>query len=232
MTTNKCFGCKGIYSTSNNKNKLILTPQEENEDIRIRYEYKPKRSKYIEIKYITVWTNTSYIPVPVFIYDKSLACSFETYKENNEERYPFDLITSTCHTLPAYNELDFGPVAQRYDHTRKLTLVNLNPLPLFIQKIRATQVSCENEVVSFKDAQSNKHNFIELIPKTTIDIFSGKRKRDYKDEDKLFDQIYDPKQDKDIKVMISESSDFIIPANSIVNFEVKLRSPKIRPGNK
>ena len=134
--------------------------------------------------------------------------------------------------MSTYKELDFGPVAQKYDHRRELTLVNLNPLPLFIQKIRATQVSCDNEVVSFKDLQSNKHNFIELIPKTTIDIFSGKIRRDFRDEHKLFDKIYDPKQDKEIKVMISESSDFIIPANGIVKFDVRLKSPKIRSGSK
>ena len=134
--------------------------------------------------------------------------------------------------MPSYKELDFGPVAQKYDHRKELTLVNLNPIPLFIQKIRPTQVSCDNEVVSFKDSQSNRHNFIELIPKTTIDIFSGKIRRDFRDEDKLFNQIYNPKQDKEIKVMISESSDFIIPANGIVKFDVRLKSPKIRSGSK
>jgi len=64
-------------------------PDEENEDIKIRYEYQPYKSKTIEIKYITVWTDQTYIPIPIFIYDKTLACSFESYTgvENNE--YPF-----------------------------------------------------------------------------------------------------------------------------------------------
>lgn len=45
---------------------------DENEDIKLRYEYLPNKSKSIEIKYVTVWTNGTYIPVPIFIYDKTL----------------------------------------------------------------------------------------------------------------------------------------------------------------
>lgn len=61
-----------IEDSNTNSHKLIMHSDDENEDIKLRYEYLPNKSKSIEIKYVTVWTNGTYIPVPIFIYDKTL----------------------------------------------------------------------------------------------------------------------------------------------------------------
>ena len=45
-----------------------MHPEDENEDIKLRYEYIPNKSKSIEVKYVTAWTNGTYIlffPVPL-----------------------------------------------------------------------------------------------------------------------------------------------------------------------
>lgn len=61
-----------IYDSNTETHKLVLYHDDENEDIKIKYEYTPNKSRPIEVKFITVWTNGTYIPVPIFIYDKSL----------------------------------------------------------------------------------------------------------------------------------------------------------------
>ena len=67
------FNRKVIIEDSNtNTHKLIMHPEDENEDIKLRYEYIPNKSKSIEIKHVTIWTNGTYIPIPIFIYDKTM----------------------------------------------------------------------------------------------------------------------------------------------------------------
>jgi hypothetical protein len=72
---NNCKGCTKAFIDDVNTglHKLTLKPEEENEDVKIRYEYQLNRSKTVEVKFIIVWTNGTYIPIPVFIYDKSMA---------------------------------------------------------------------------------------------------------------------------------------------------------------
>ena len=88
------------------------------------------------MKFIIVWTNGTYIPIPVFIYDKSMACAFEYYNETDEMKNPFILMASQCSHLPDFKHLDFGPIGHEINHTRTLTVANLNPMPIFIDKIR------------------------------------------------------------------------------------------------
>jgi len=47
--------------------------------------------------------------------------------------------------MPSYKILDFGPVAEKHSHSRELKIINLNPLPIFIQRIRSTIPTCGNE---------------------------------------------------------------------------------------
>lgn len=83
-----------IHETSTDLHKVTLQPEDENEDIKIRYEYHLNKSRTVEVKFITVWTNGTYIPIPVFIYDKSLGCAFEYYSEISEGENPFSLSIS------------------------------------------------------------------------------------------------------------------------------------------
>ena len=76
----------------------MLKPDEENEDIKIRYEHHLNKSKHIEAKFIIVWTEGTYVPIPVFIYDKSLGCAFEYYSESAEGNHPFVMSASKCNT--------------------------------------------------------------------------------------------------------------------------------------
>lgn len=130
----------------------------------------------------------------------------------------------------AYQQLDFGPVAEKYDHRRNITFVNLNPLPIFFLRVRTTKPVCDMKQTSFMTSDTQKHNFIQIAPVTIIDIFTGKVKRSFKKEDKLFNKIYDPSEDDKNGIIYFENSDFTIPPNSIVHFEVQLLSPLLKPG--
>lgn len=67
-----CGVCKGVYNTTHSKIRIFLRNDEENENIKIRYSFTYGKSKTIEIKFITAWFANSYIPIPVYIYDKTL----------------------------------------------------------------------------------------------------------------------------------------------------------------
>ena len=127
-----------IHDTSSNTHKLTLQPEDENEDIKLRYEHHLNKSKTIETKYITVWTNNTYIPIPIYIYDKTLGCSFDMFTSNDNDEYPFTTSTSPCHSLPHYKQFDFGQITAKYSHERELKIINLNPLAIFVEKIRVS----------------------------------------------------------------------------------------------
>lgn len=115
--------------------------------------------------------------------------------------------------------MDFGPIAEGHLHERYLTMVNRNPLTIFVDKIRFSSPECGQDTLSTK---------LKLIPLKLIDIMSNKVKRDYSDEGKVFNQIYELEEAKDTPQMsqsISESTDFMIPPNSIVVFTVQVDKP-------
>jgi hypothetical protein len=115
--------------------------------------------------------------------------------------------------------MDFGPIAEGHLHERYLTMVNRNPLTIFVEKIRFSSPEC---------GQDTLNSSLKLVPLKLIDIMSNKLKRDYSNEDKVFDQIYELEESKDtlkISQSISESTDFMIPPNSIVVFKVQVDKP-------
>lgn len=204
----------------------MLRPDEENEDIKIRYEFHLNKSKSIDIKYVVAWTNGTYIPIPVFIYDKTLTCSFEQYLEREDSVDPFVINTSLCNSIPIDQKLDFGPVAQGHTHRRMLTLINMNPLPIFIDKIRVSISMCEGV---------ESTNLVQLVPAKTIDIPTGLVKRHFDNEDKVFNKTYDEKEFEDAKHngrSITDTSDFMLPPTSIVEFNVEVVDPKFMPETK
>lgn len=221
---NSCKGCSKSFIDDVNaeQHKLTLKPEDENEDVKIRYEYQLNRSKTIEVKFIIVWTNGTYIPIPVFIYDKSLACAFDYYNDLETEKNPFMLGASQCNNLPDFRQFDFGPILEGYTHNRTLTIANLNPMAIFIDKIRI-----ENPIWDGSDSGIK----IRLIPETVIDLISNKPKRHFEKEDKIFDKPYDPDESDNINnngVSIIDMSDFMMTPNSLVTFTVQIITPKIR----
>lgn len=186
----------------------------------MRYKYQINRSKTVETKFVVVWMNGTYIPIPVFIYDKSLACSFEYYNEAENAKVPFILMATKCNNMPDFRQMDFGPIAKDMNHSRTLTLGNLNLMPIFIDEILIDPPMCDGEKVN---------TTIQLVPDKAYDIMTRDRKRDYSNENKCFSKIYDPDEVKrPIKGhSIVESSDFMIAPNSMVTFNVEVLSPTI-----
>ena len=68
-------------NTNSEMFNLVLLPGQENEDVKVRYKYHLNKSKTIEVKFIMIWGIGTYIPIPIFIYDKTLLCVFDYYTE-------------------------------------------------------------------------------------------------------------------------------------------------------
>ena len=170
----------------------------------------------------------SYIPIPVFIYDKSLLCVFEYYSENESQRKPslsnhFMMSATAWNSLPDYRGLDFGPVAEGYSHIRYFSLINKNPLTIFTEKIRIGETKCDGELITSK---------VALIPMKAVDIMSGNTKRNFSNENLQYNKIYDPEEINDNEgnvLFVSESNDLMIPPNSIVIFKVFVQSFILEP---
>lgn len=215
------FNRKVIIEDSNtNTHKLIMHPEDENEDIKLRYEYIPNKSKSIEIKHVTIWTNGTYIPIPIFIYDKTMTWSFESYTNPEHLSSPFSVITTLCNSFDDKVKLNFGPIIQGTTHSRQMIMLNFNPVALFVSKLRVTRPTWDDEI-------SNETS-LKLVPLKTIDIFSCKLKRNFESEMKTFDKIYTPSQDdiESEQKSMSEPSEFMIPPNSIVYYNVEIDNPQ------
>lgn len=76
------------------------------------------------------------------------------------------------------------------------------------------------------------HNYIKLIPQSTVDIFTGKRKRDYSNEGKEFSKLYDLTEYRDTDIRNLHKSELTIPANTIMNLKIELVSPIIDENKK
>lgn len=186
----------------------------------MRYRYQINRSKTVEIKFVVVWANGTYIPIPVFIYDKTLACAFDYYNEAESGKIPFIPIAAKCSSMPEYRQLDFGPIAEGLNHTRTLTVANLNLMPIFIDKIRIEPPVCGDVKIDTS---------IELVADKAYDIMTRERKRDYSNENKTYYKLYDPEEIMKPQKghSIVEASDFMIAPNTMVTFEVNVFSPII-----
>ena len=69
----------------------------------------------------------------------------------------------------------------------------------------------------------------------TIDIMSDKLKRNYENENKVFDTVYDPSESEintQAARSVGDRSDFMIPANTIVIFSIQVENPEIMSDNK
>ena len=196
-----------------------MHPEDENEDIKLRYEYIPNKSKSIEVKYVTAWTNGTYIPIPIFIYDKTLTWSFESYSGSDCQGSPFSLVTTLCNSIEDKAGLNFGPIIPGMTHSRQLIMLNVNPVALFVSKLRVSRPSCEENV--------SEETTIRLVPLKTVDIFTWKLKRNFESEMKMFDKIYLPDKDniESEYKSLSEPSEFMIPPNSIVYYSVEIINP-------
>lgn len=196
-----------------------MHPEDENEDIKLRFEYIPNKSKSIEIKYVTVWTNGTYIPVPIFIYDKTLTWSFESYINPEQLSSPFSAVTAACDSFEGTPGLNFGPIIEGKTHSRQIIMLNVNPVALFVSKLRVTRPAWGVDI--------SEETSIKLVPVKNVDIFTWKIKRNFENEVKSFDKIYIPNQD-DVDLeqrSIIEPSEFMIPPNSIVYYNIEIENP-------
>jgi hypothetical protein len=214
----------------------MLYPNKENEKLKVRYEHHLNRSKTIATKFVTLWTNNTFIPYPIFIYDKTLLCSFHSYSNREHELDPFTKYDSVCHKIPLYKQLDFGPISSGANQSRELEVINQNPLSIFVHKIRVSYPTCDGDTIHYDNQSDPKsQNILRIRPVSLTDIFSKKVKRVFSGSDsKVFEEIFeevDENEPSDLnEFRVTETSDFIIPPNTLVKFAVDIIEPTIITG--
>ena len=127
--------------------------------------------------------------------------------------------------MPDFKQLDFGPIGHKLNHTRPLTIANLNPMVMFIDKIRMEHPTCDGDETQVK---------IRLIPLNSYDIMTNQRKRDYTNENKIFSRDYDPDEIDNFDYngpSIVEVSDLTLPPNTLINFLVEIIEPNLLVNN-
>lgn len=106
---------------------FLLLPNDESKSIQVKYTHTFKTSKTLDTKFVTIWTNETYIPFPAYVFDKTLFCTFESIKTP---------ITHLCHEMELEGSaFYFGYVAEGYTQRRVLNITNMNPVPIFIDDI-------------------------------------------------------------------------------------------------
>ena len=60
----------------------MLKQDENYKNLKISYKYTFKKSNSMDVKFITLWTNDTFMPIPIYIYDKSLYCDFTDNESN------------------------------------------------------------------------------------------------------------------------------------------------------
>ena len=56
---------------------ILLQSEDDYKQIKVYFMYSQKKSKIMDVKFITLWTNDTFLPLPIYIYDKSVQCSFQ-----------------------------------------------------------------------------------------------------------------------------------------------------------